>query len=208
MSTFAEVKASIADDLERTDLATQIDSLVHRAIEFYANKPFEFLEDTRTITALAGSSYTDIPTGLRRLNTRAEDYSPVRIQEGEYQYDLKQRSFSRIIKFANTSTSGVINEFAYRNGRFYWWSVPQRDYTIHVDGTYDQPTLAADNDQNAWTNEAEDLIKAEVKYRIARDVLRDPERAATERLARNEFKSNLLGKSHGLRRTGRLRAHL
>lgn len=202
MSTLAILKSDIADDLERSDLTTQIAALIPRAVEHFADNDFWFLEKTNTISLSADDTSSTVPTGLR-------NEQELRITEGSYQYTLTKRSYAELQALATASVAkGIPNSYAYQDGKFYWWPTNDQSRTVYVDGIYDETAWASDSATNAWSDEARELIKAEVKYRIARDILRDPERMTTENIARNEYLRELRGKTTKKKRTGRLKAHM
>lgn len=204
MSDLATMKADIADDLERTDLTSQIAALIPRSIEFFADNELWFLQKTNSISLNAGVSSSDVPTGLRN-----ESRNGVRITEGAYQYTLTKRSYEEVQRLTTASVArGIPNSYAYQDGKFFWWPINDIDRTVYVDGIYDEVVLVDGTDSNAWTDQARELIKADVKYRIARDILRDPQRMQTEAIARTEHLRELRSKTNKKVYTGRLKAYM
>ena len=65
MSTFGALKTRIADELNRSDLTSQIASAVPRAIEYYARERFDFNEGRSTASTVVDNQYVDFPDGLR-----------------------------------------------------------------------------------------------------------------------------------------------
>lgn len=200
----ATLKAKIADDLERTDLTSQIAAAITASIAFYADKPFWFLEDEGTVNTVANTAYVAVPTGLR--------YAPrcdVEINLGSYSRKLRKLSWSEYRRRARiVTTSGEPTHYAYRNGRFYLHPAPQDAYTITAFGFYDEDALASGTDVNAWTDTARDLIAADVAMRISRDLLRDPEREGNARRAAEIAFNDLIRKGNLRKGTGRVRGHL
>lgn len=200
----AALKARIADELERSDLTTQIARTIESAIEFHADRRFWFLEDEGTVDTVAGEASVDVPDGLRTAHD-----CEVEILVGSDSYSMRKLGWRQYRRHAQFSTSrGQPFDYAFRDGKFWLHPVPDTVYTITAYGIYDQPALANPTDVNAWTDVARDLIAAEVELRIARDFLRDPERMRNAASARNEALADLRGKSQGRKGTGRIRGHL
>lgn len=200
----AALKARIADELERTDLTTQIASTIKRAIEFHADRRFWFLEGDGTVNTVSGQAYVAIPAGLRVAHD-----CEVEILVGADSYDLRKLGWREYRRHAQcVSSRGQPTDYAFRDGRFYLHPVPDTVYAITAYGIYDQPALVEPDDENAWTDVAQDLIAAEVELRIARDILRDDERMRNAASARNEALQALRGQSKGRKGTGRIRGHI
>lgn len=201
------LKAKIADDLERGDMTSQIAAAITASIDFYADKPFWFLEGDGTVETVADTDYVAVPTGLR--------YAPrcdVEIDLGSDIRALRKLSWSEYRRRARiVTTSGEPTHYAYRNGRFYLHPAPQDVYTITAFGFYTEDALTADTGDgstNAWTDTARDLIAADAVMRIARDVLRDPEREKNAARAAEIAFNDLVRKGNLRKGTGRVRGHL
>lgn len=204
MTDLAGLKARIADDLERDDLTTQIAAEIPLAIEFYADRSFHFLEDDATVDTTAAQAYVALPDGLRV--SRPHD---LEIDIGSTRYDLRKMTWRQYRRSAQVNqSSGQPTDYAYRNGRFYLYPVPNQAYTITTYGIFDEPELTTGTSENAWTNEALKLIAAEVEMRLARDVLRDDKRMRNAQLAVIQELAELTGKSTRRRRTGKLRGYI
>ncbi len=73
MSTFAQMQAKIEDDLNRTDLNSQIQREINRAIRKYASMPMWFSSTTANFTTARGQWSYDTADGLPP-NIRIVDY--------------------------------------------------------------------------------------------------------------------------------------
>lgn len=73
MSTYAQMQAKIADDLNRSDLTTQIQREINRAIRKYASIPMWFSSTTANFTTANGQWSYDSADGLPS-NIRIVDY--------------------------------------------------------------------------------------------------------------------------------------
>lgn len=73
MSTYAQMQAKIADDLNRADLTTQIQREINRAIRKYASIPMWFSSTSANFTTARGQQSYDTADGLPS-NIRIVDY--------------------------------------------------------------------------------------------------------------------------------------
>lgn len=78
MSTYTQMQAKIADDLNRSDLTTQIQREINRAIRKYASIPMWFSSFSANFTTATGQQSYDTADGLPS-NIRIVDY--VRINQ-------------------------------------------------------------------------------------------------------------------------------
>ena len=181
MTDFSTLKARVADELNRSDLTSQIASAVTRAIDFYADERLSFNEGRLTVTTTADSDYVDHPAGLRKV-----DY--VYATVGAHKYKLVKREFDELETWHGASnSSGQPLDFANRGGQFYIFPTPNKAYTLTVTGLYDEPALSADDDTNDWcAGIPQDLIVARAKFTIGRDILFDDEMMRNSALAERE----------------------
>lgn len=170
---FAGLKSRVADELNRSDLTSQISSAVLRAIEFYANERFTFVESETARDTEADNQYVTLPSDLRE-----EDrvYTTV----GGYQYDLTKQEFETLEYWHGASnTKGQPLDYARRDGRLRIWPTPNAVYTLTILGKFDQTALNEDTDTNGWTSGLPaDLIVARAKFTISRGITYDQEAAA------------------------------
>lgn len=181
MGTLAELKARIAEDLNRSDLTTTIATGITSAIERYAAKRFWFTEDTRTTTTVNGVSTAAAPDGLRII-----DEAWVTISGTKVPLDLKPLTDVVDLLGSTTNVSGQPCIFAHSGDLFTIYRLPDAAYTITATGIYDLAALSAPEATNAWTTEAADLIANEVIARIRRIRLRDYDGASAAEMERDK----------------------
>jgi len=187
MATLGEIKTSIADEINRDDLTTQIAARITRAIDFYADTRFWFNEEIKTITTTADDEYVAVPTGLRR-----EDEDGVFITVGGFKYPLAKKDRTYIQYWQSSQNlKGQPVEYAYESEQWRLFPTPSQAYTITVLGIYDIDAPASDSASNDWTNYAEDLIVSRAKLLIARDILYDDDMARTAFVAEKEALTSL-----------------
>lgn len=174
MSTLAELKAEIADDLDRTDLTDQIEREISKAIRFYQSKRFYFNE-TRDVTfstvaaqALYGvDDAPEIPQFFEIDQICAED--------GTQKYELDEIS-PKVWEVATGSggTSAKPISWAYFDQSIGLYPIPDGAVTIRLIGHIKKAEPEDDTEEdNVWMVEAFDLIRAHVCATLALKKLRD-----------------------------------
>jgi hypothetical protein len=203
MSDLAALKARIADELNRSDLTSQIASAIPRAIEKYARERFDFNEGRSTATTVADNQYVDFPDGLRVVDGV---YATV----GGYTYEVRRVEFDEMEYWHGASdTSGQPLDYALRKGQLRIYPTPNDAYTLTITGIYDvTPAIAADSEgtvTNDWcTGLAEDVINYRVQYLMYRDILKDRESMIEARMAEQEALRELRGESELLTSDGKV----
>ncbi|MCA8902096.1 MAG: hypothetical protein KDA53_12685 [Hyphomonas sp.] len=200
----AALKALIANNIERSDLDDEIAAAITVSIEFYADRPFWFLEEDGTVDTVADQAYVNVPDGLR-----VHDEEGVEILVNGSTYELgvmTWREYRRHQRVA--SSSGQPYGYTYRNGQFFLHPTPDDAYTVTVFGIYDADALTADSSVNVWTDAGRDLIAGDVAMRLGRDVMRDSE-IETKGMRKLEIAlAELTRKTTRRKRTGKVRGHL
>lgn len=186
MSTFATLKARVADELNKSNLTSQVATAVTRAIEFYADERLEFNEGRSTCTTTASNDYVTYPSGLRKAD---EVFATVSGRT----YKLIRRDFDVLEYWHGASDStGQPMDYAIRDGQLFIYPTPDQAYTLTVTGVYDETALSDDTDTNGWcTGMPQDLIVARAKFTIARDITIDDEMMRNSRLAEVEALARL-----------------
>jgi len=78
----------------------------------------------------------------------------------------------------NPSVTGVPIEYGYYAEQLRFYPIPNGAYPVNVLGTKRQTALSAAGDTNAWTSDAEELIRLTAKRNLYRDTLMDDAGAA------------------------------
>ena len=156
MATYGAVVNRIVEELPRGD--TSITAIVAQqmlsAIEFYTNDRFWFNEKQTTLTTSSSLAYYAWPSDMIEID------SVVAFDAAGTKYELEPMSYQQM----NIADAG--NNF----GQPYWYStygkqfrllpVPDATFTFVVSHQYSPATLSATTETNAWTTEAEALIRA------------------------------------------------
>lgn len=185
MSTFAALKARIADDLRGvTNLDTQISNAVLDAVKRWEGERFWFNEKRFRFFTVDGVEFYSIPSAFQ--NT---DGSSISAGETLLTVDdlviLDNNETYRLMpitdQWANDYQSpasqykGTPDYYGIYGGDIRLAPIPDDVYTITISGIARLAPLSSDGDSNAWTTEAESLIRHEALAQLYRIVLRDPD---------------------------------
>ena len=206
MPNYGDLKARINDDLGRNDLATQIVGAIDDAIEEYQDHRFTFNE-----TILNGQAFVkfqpdyDLPSDFLKLDTLMHVDVSGEIRLKQIDYDLY-----RDIVYRPSVTIGQPTSFAIYGGKFHFYPTPDNasdTYSVHYLRSF--PALVDDADENPWTNQARQLIRARAKAQLYRHVIRNvtqEEIARLENEARVQL-NRLQRQSRRSRSRGQIKAH-
>lgn len=178
-STFLQMQQRIADDLDRTDLTTQIKLAINRAINHYKTEPFWFKETSSSFSAVNNQEeYTQgvgsVPSDIEMIDIMERVYNGDKITLTEitpFELEAKQQG----------DAVGIPDQFAQYEGKFKLYPIPnQSGITIQIKYTKNYTDLSADTDTNDWLTYAEDLIEARARWWLNMRVIRDINAAADD----------------------------
>lgn len=202
MSTFADMTSRIADDINRSDLTTQIGLAINRAIDFYAKKyRFWFNEATATFNTVASQvNYTSTDTSITRI--REIDFVKITINSSNT-YELRPVTYMELQRdYSNTTITGQPMEYAYYKENFYLYDPPDAAYTITVSYVKDYADLSGSQD-NDFTTNAEDLIEARASWWVYTRLVKDYDAAAIAKQEEKEALESLIKETNRVKATGR-----
>jgi hypothetical protein len=207
MSTFEQMRSRIADDINRADLNTQIEKAINRSIEHYEKEWFWFNEaswsfsttSSTEVVTMASASTSDLMSILNVTLTR--NSSDI--------YPLKGITFQELREKATTGSShkGPPIEYAFFDNNFYFYPVPDQNYTVTIYGKKGYANLSASGDTNDFTTEGEDLIEARSRWWVCKRILKDVNGADLAKAEELEALQGLRDKTDGLVSTGTIRPH-
>ncbi len=177
MATYGDMQTRIADELDRGDLTAQIKKAILSAIAFYERKKFYFTESSgTTFSTVIGQEFYG-SSDLAAIAT-----SPmIDVLRGNYvglRVDLTKRAWEYIDDISVLTTSKARPmDWAYRAQQIRLYPIPDAVYTMTIVHLPRLAALSADGDSNAWTNDAEELIRSRAKVDVMRNVIRGPEMA-------------------------------
>lgn len=191
MANYGDLKARIADELADSTISSQIILAIDTAIKHYERKEFYFNTKTGTFSTVVGQEWygtaanADIPNLVKII-------SMTRTVQG-YKRPIDIVPFTEIDKWQDNAATGDPEAAAYFNKQIRLYPLPNSVVTVTMAYVYRLDALDADADENAWTSDAEELIRQKAKAIVAADVLRDADiyQAATEmeRIAYNALRS-------------------
>lgn len=201
MSDFGSIKARIADEMNRSDLTSQIGSAVVRAIEYYARERTVFNEDSQTGATVADTETVDFPSGLRFIDA-------IFATVGSNKYKMHRVDWDDLEEMhAHSDSKGQPISYAVRNGQIRIFPTPNTAYTITFNGIYDATpaitTDSADDVTNGWmTGMAAELIVSRATYTICRSITFDSEMMSYARIAETEALRDVRSEANNLVSTG------
>lgn len=190
MTTFVILRNRISDDVRSvstassSDIATQISAEVLSAVAFYARERFYFNTKTSTFSTVADREYysssdlADIAT-LVKIDSMTVTHNSVK-------FPVKPMDFEAMDGWQNGAVKALPRYYAYYKQNLRFYPIPDAVYTITMAYVYKLTALSADGDSNAWTTDAEELIRARASRRLYENVVRNAERAATARMQEME----------------------
>lgn len=174
-------EAECSTDLEPTILLHINDAIAHyRARRFWFNE--QPTSSALTSTTTASNSYVSRYTGLIQLDS-------LRITVSGQKEELTQVGFEEMERLHDGSTStGEPFLYCLYGDRIRLYPTPNDTYTLTWSGIFEDTTVLDDDaDENAWTTEAEQLIRHRACKTFMRDVTKDmPEVVAGKELAERE----------------------
>lgn len=124
ITTYAELKSTIADFLNRDDLTSVIDTFIDLTEADLARKVRHWRMEKRS-TAILDTQYSALPSDF---------YEPVRLQiTGSSNYRLQQMSQSDLMDYRESdNTSGRPKYYTIIDGSIEVYPSPDQDYTIEM----------------------------------------------------------------------------
>src|SRR5262245_3688669 len=214
MSTYLIMATRIADEIVRDDLASQIRNAINDAIKTWEGLRFTFNERKYLIQTVADQEYYDLVSPTLLLYDESAVGTGEKLLEidnisatvNNSFYSLTPRTqqwFTRNAAPASQYT-GQPDSYTIFNDQLRLFPVPADVYDINLDGLarLSPNPLSADADTNAWMVEGEQLIRAQAKYLIYRDIIRDGEGKALAAEGLQEAQWQLERKAAGKLYTG------
>ena len=157
--TYLDIQTRIADELDRSDLTSQIKLAIVSAVEHYEVERFPWAEviDTTTLTTTSSINYITPPTGFVQIDK-------LQLTLSSYKYNMQRIGFEEwATKIASATTNSQPTQYCEYAGLIYLYPTPNSTYTMPISYVKRLTTLSADSDTNGWTNFAEELIRQRAK---------------------------------------------
>jgi hypothetical protein len=167
--TYGSIQTRIADEINRSDLTSQIGLAIITAIESYERTRFWFNEAIATATTTASQNYVSLPSDF------VFEYE-FQITVNTNKYRLCPIPYSEFLEKSGTNSStSQPTHYCYYADVMYLYPSPNSAYTLTLHYIKRLTTLSVSADNNGWTNYAEEMIRQRAKADIAVNVLRDKE---------------------------------
>lgn len=186
MTTLATLKSTIAEDLARDDLTTQIADAINQAIAFYKEERL-FWMDTRSATfdtvadqsAYTESDFTSLPLFIKIDAVMLQD-------SGGIEYGPLCRIDQRVMEqmLDASAATGRPDSWSWYNDTIYFHPVPDAAYTARPMGQIEVAAPSSENTEgNKWMTKGFELIRCAAKGYIFLHTVKDPDQAAAMALA-------------------------
>lgn len=207
-TTLADMRARIMDELQRTDLAGQINNAITEAADYFRRDAFfrNDAQDGSTVT-VAGTSVYAAPPDLAEIRqlciTVFNTKYPLRLRSWEYINAEDSNVLSPVagppVEYAvNLLSSGMTIRL---------FPTPDGAYRLQYDYVQIIPAPVQDTDSSFWTMEGREMVRAYAKYLLRMTVLNDPQSAQIDRELADLYFRKLKQETGAKKFTGRLRAH-
>lgn len=177
MTTKTALKATIADDLIRSDLTTQIGEAIDTAIKFYQNHRFYFNEVRSVTFATVASQSTYASSDSTNIPLFVHLDSVYLVDSSSRVWELSRTDPIDMEFLLDSSASeGRPYEYAYFESSFRLYPIPDGIYTVRPMGVIKKAVPATDGEaDNVWMTEAYELIRCRAKAILAEHTLVDPD---------------------------------
>lgn len=178
MATYLDMRTRIADELANDGDITsdQINYAIQDAIKQYERREWWFTSAIDTFTTVQNQEYYTA-TDWSAL-TNAVQIDGMTVTYNGIQTALAAVDYETINELQTNYAIALPRNFAYYKQAIRLYPIPSGAYTMTVSYGKRLATLSNDSDTNAWTTEAEELIRQSAKRRIALNYLSSEEVAA------------------------------
>jgi len=204
-STFADMQARMADELQRTDLADQIANAITEACDYYRRDAFFKNDAQATQSTSAGLNIYSAPLDIAELRALFATVSGTVYKLHWKTWDqLNAEDSNQLSPVQGPPVDYALNLLG-TGMQLRLFPTPDAVYTL----TYNYIQIISppvnDTDSNFWTVEARELIRAYARYLLRLNVLNDGASAAVDKTLADEFFRKLKLETGMKKFTGRLR---
>ena len=174
MADLATLKSRIATEIHRSSATADIAYAIADAVAEYQTHRFAFNQVSATFSTTAGTEYygvSVIPTDIAQIDS-------LRITANGRTTVIEPRNWAEIDSISTTTSAQsrpIVWAWYKEQIRFY--PVPDGTYTVHINYLQKLDVPSNDGASNAWTEEAEELIRQAAKAKYFTNVAYDIENA-------------------------------
>jgi len=210
VTTVATMVSRIENSLNRgSSFTSQINSSIIDAVKYYKPRRFTFNTGRATASTVDGQEYYALPNDCIEVDMMTVTYSSNNVEYlDETTYRWIQRNTS------DTTRTSQPDKFAIEGLDLRMWPVPDGVYTLTMTYLRDIGGFSAtltSTLSNAWTDEAEELIRSRAMAALLQDTIGGPdaEAASVKWVVRERQKFNELRREANRRESsGRLIPYL
>lgn len=180
MTTLAVMKARIASELRRPNIATQIADAIKTAIaqleaeRFYFNESREFTFPTVELQEFYGAADSALIPRILKF-----DYVKLLVDTAVYGLTTEVPERMEYLSQSGTQTGQPL-VYCWYGSKIRLYPVPPDAWTIRIGALVKMPAPATDvEEDNPWMVEAEKLVRCCAKYELYENVTLEVEKAAT-----------------------------
>lgn len=206
MTTLGTMEDRIADELARSDLASQIRKSIVTAVNHYEREPWWFLEGrSNTFNTVAAQEFYTSSDAAFIANIQSVDAMTITISSNRY--PLNRRQYREIEAASILATSyGQPQDYAYYARQIRLYPIPDAVYSVRVSFSENTTTLSATTDSSNWTTIGEELIRYRAKWDLLMNVIKNPEEATVMKNLEMEAYSQLRFESTENSSSGKIKA--
>jgi len=210
MSTLGILKTTIADEIVRDDLSSQIGRAITTAISLWASRRFVFNEKRYALTTVASQEYypmsslTNTDGSAIATGETLIEIDSFTLTYGNEPYTLDDRTQQWLDREQSATFTGQPNSYGIFADQIRLSPIPAGAYPCVISGLAELGALSSDADSNAWMTNGEALIRAQAKILLYRDIVRDMEGVALAKDALAEALEPLMRRRSAKVQTGRI----
>ncbi len=207
MTTRYQLEPQIIDDIDRTDINTQVSTAVETAIRMHEHERYWF-NTVAKVTATLSSSTAFVP--FTDLPYRFLEIDRIRIQRNtNYYWDLMARQRDWLFDRQDVIVYTEPSEYAVYANTLQFDNYADQSYPLIMDGLVSLGNTASNtystSSSVAWFGEARDMIRAAAKKDLFLHVIKDPEQAVAMGVVETGVKNILKSKANQVAATGQIR---
>ena len=219
-TTFGDMQARIADEMQRSDLSSQIIGKIQQAVSEYEQDRFVFNEQVFSMNTVLGTEYYPLSTSLLDISgnplpvgadgslTELLEIDNMTVLVTFQPYNVFPKTMAWIDARQPPAAiyTGIPYFYCIFNEQVRLYPIPNNVYGMKLDVLVRFPNLVNPADTNPWTRDGKHLIRAHAKLLVYRDVLRDVGSAQLAEIERDDALTSLESKADKKLASGKLDA--